>query len=360
MSKPAAGVGVNAPPYFLSPQTLRIESCRCLLPRDPPTTSIATIDYMLRRMDKLWSRMRGTHLDPKVRLASERLLLELRRQGMELFHLVGMERDRHVQGNKSRDIIAIMLMVPDWGAVYSDPMEEEEEQVRRVKRVEQGGEDRSVIACGYGHRIVAEILVFFYTDPKRPASVDRVYVRLAQSWSDTITIIEHEYFRDENEPPESRIPIPTLGDMTGQQVVSMVWTEVGKRMTGEWVKYEREFGKRLGRVASELGTDGLVVTALEVEKVLKKVDDKMLVPTIRVAVRVMEAKEIEEGDSDPNDDLGREENGAVMLLECRGRDLSKIKHMMVAYEGEWPVVHRYDFDKDDEPALPGLVEMITI
>ncbi|ORX39145.1 hypothetical protein BD324DRAFT_649234 [Kockovaella imperatae] len=255
--------------YFLSPQTLRIEACRCLNPRDPPQTAPATIDYMLRRLDKLWSRMRGWRLDPKVRLAAERLLIQLRRQGMELFHLVGVNKGTHAQGSKTRGGMAILLLFPDWGEVYADPVEEDAEAQRRKAFFESNpdGEDRTVIACGYGHRIVAEINVLLHKEIRSDGIVDRIDTRLAHDWSDTISVADYEYYREEGAPPASQLLV--TGGEDDEKMIRMVWQQVNVRMSNKWTRYEKDFGKSLKRVAVELLTDGFRTHAYEVERVIK-------------------------------------------------------------------------------------------
>ena len=371
--------------YFLSPQTLRMTGCRCIESRDPPQTAIATIDYMIRRLDKLWSRMQASRLDPKVKIAAERVLLSLRKEGLDLFHLVGRNMGGHQQGNKHRDQLSIMFLIPGSTGHHHVTSERTTEvsDVSDNNDVSESSEDGHVEddvdeEPDYCHQIVAELSVFIYTNGRQKGQVERVDTRQRHDWTDVTSLADRTYYRVDDAPP----PIPIQSPADGSDVTQAIWAQVTHVMGGAWNGLHVEFGRRLEKAITELRMDGLRIRGFEVEKVLKKAEGEKFVPTARVTIEVFGRSENTEGDSPPptgrhdgkaqegskalvigddeKDEAGlKTSNGAVILVEGRAGDLTKIKHILVIYEGEAPVVHRYR-NKAEPPSLPGLAELMTV
>lgn len=77
--------------YRLSPRTFRLNSCTCTHLRNPPISAEAYVHIMLDRFDKVWSRLVDFTMTRDVSLAAERVVMHVRRSGIELCHLVGRE-----------------------------------------------------------------------------------------------------------------------------------------------------------------------------------------------------------------------------------------------------------------------------
>ena len=378
----AVGQATSPPQYFLSPQTLRMTGCRCIETRDPPQTAIATIDYMLRRLDKLWSRMRSSRLDTKVKNAAERVLLSLRSEGLELFHLVGWNMGQHQQGSKHRIQLSIMLLIPGSARESWLHHQTASQSATSVSASSEGigsGQEGEELEPDHYHQIVAELSVFILTNGRRKGQVERVDTRLWRDWADATSLSDYTYYRADDAPP----PLPVQAPAEGEDVSMTIWTQVSAVMDGAWQGLRAELDKRLGRAMMELESDGAKISGFEVEKLFKKTEGEQFIPTARLAIAIFDevSKGLENGPAEGREKDGVEDqegwtsldyqdeqkieqdrtttNGAVILVEGRAGDVSKIKHIIVIYEGEAPVVHRYR-NKVEPPRLPGLEDLITV
>ena len=328
--------------YFLSPETLRQERCRCTVTRDPPQDAAASIKYMLRRLDKLWTRMRQLSLEERVRVEGERVLLELRKQGLELFHLVGQEIGPD-QGKAKRQEYSIIFMVPSWSVGDSDATEDSEERV-------------------IGHRPVAEILIHLRPPGRHKEVVENVAVRFPHAWQDWTVSIPHNFFRIAGSPPMVKIDIlnvPVADDghqISAGAVIEDLRKEIIKLIGPSGQCGKRELYRCIGRATEVLNADGLLICGFKVESV-RRATTGDLVQTIRAAVMVKKAGSLsmtETKQSTSNQvEPDEEGHGAVILMDIGGRTQRIVKHITVVYQGEWPVGHSYR--KDIPPtSLSGL------
>ncbi|WVN87999.1 uncharacterized protein L203_103197 [Cryptococcus depauperatus CBS 7841] len=302
--------------WRLSPHTLRTKSCSCtfIRPERLPTTSAEYVTLMRDRFDKFWSRLVHLSTTTELLLAVERVILQLRRFGIELEHLVGRELGVDMTNRKRREI-SVLFLVPE-GSSAED---------------------------GIGHRWVAEILVHLRIG--KGAEIENIASRYWFDWEDWTVPQAFDYVADSSrelkqvkvEAKKEGVPWIEIVAKLGQVV-----EKVGScRLIQDWTK-------TITRVTKELKKDGEKVFQWEVEKVWRKHRENVF-PVVRIAFNVRKNKQ------------RLATPGAVMLLEI-SRDLvaSKegiIRNVSVLYEGEWPVCHHYR-TSIPSPSFEGLQDIV--
>lgn len=89
-----------------------------------------------------------------------------------------------------------------------------------------------------GHEIVAEVLTALY-EGSHAGEVEGVSVRFAADWTDWTASQPDEYFRADA-TTTFKIPLPTEGDATAQDILGKVWAEIFRLFQGECSPKEKE------------------------------------------------------------------------------------------------------------------------
>ncbi|OXC83625.1 hypothetical protein J005_04202 [Cryptococcus neoformans] len=297
--------------YSLLPRTIPPISCRCTHLHNPPISAKACILIMLDRFDKLWSRLVHLTMTRKVFLAAERVIIHLRRSGIEFCHLVGREMGVEVTRGKRKEV-SVLFLVPGRGEV--------------------------------GHRLAAEMIAHLNNGEEK--GVQNVASRYWYDWEDWTVSQPWNYVKEDGKK-EIKVDIPDKGEEVPWQNVMNRLAEVIESVGGCTLP-RPEFDTRVQRVAEEIKMFGVRGYQFSVEKVWRQVTKRKSYPLVRLAVMARK---------------GREEvriPRAVMLLELgqkEGSARSHVQNFAVFYEGEWPVCHQYR-SSIPLPTLEGLKQLL--
>ncbi|OXG22775.1 hypothetical protein C367_04078 [Cryptococcus neoformans Ze90-1] len=265
--------------YSLLPRTIRLISCRCTHLHNPPISAEACILIMLDRFDKLWSRLVHLTMTREVFLAAERVIIHLRRSGIEFCHLVGREMGVEVTRGKRKEV-SVLFLVPG-----------------------RGGE--------VGHRLVAEMIAHLNNGEEK--GVQNVASRYWYDWEDWTVSQPWNYVKEDGKK-EIKIDIPDKGEEVPWQNVMNRLAEVIESVGGCTLP-RPEFDTRVQKVAEKIKMFGVRGYQFSVEKVWRQVTKHKSYPLVRLAIMVMK---------------GREEvriPGAVMLLELGQKEGSARSHV---------------------------------
>lgn len=151
---------------------------------------------MLDRFDKLWSRLVHLTMTREVFLAAERVIIHLRRSGIEFCHLVGREMGVEVTRGKRKEV-SVLFLVPGRGEV--------------------------------GHRLVAEMIAHLNNGEEK--GVQNVASRYWYDWEDWTVSQPWNYVKEDGKK-EIKIDIPDKGEEVPWQNVMNRLAEVIESVGG--------------------------------------------------------------------------------------------------------------------------------
>lgn len=368
---PSTGVSTQtttAPPrhgglerkYVISPHKLFAKHCSCNNPSRRLITANEIIENMHGRLSKVIGRLtHGGKVAREVHDAFTRVLLELRGRGEELFHLVGWEDPTQDSGERTRREFSVVLMIPD-----------PEEPSR--------------------HRVLAEIMIHCRGNGRHAGTIENVAVRYAEDWEDWTVVMNSDYLRDSSAPEPEKVILGEEGTMTGKQVIDKVWKAVVGFIQHPTPGLKSDFAQRMGRAVERLNGDGYLLSAFSVEMGYRaKTGSKSkTAPAIRIALyakivdnetsvdeslerlrisgasdKVSERRQTAgPGIPSVKVDLDDEDHIAAVILIDLSTPFggsSKVKHIAVIYEGEWPITHHYR-RTIPAPDLGGLKSLLIV
>nr|XP_031858893.1 uncharacterized protein CI109_005712 [Kwoniella shandongensis]KAA5525965.1 hypothetical protein CI109_005712 [Kwoniella shandongensis] len=313
--------------WHSTPRKLLSSHCPCSddppnLPSTGPTGAVFVSDQ-LDRFAHAWKRTAFLDLPPGVRDAAQRVVLQLRAQGIEKVHITGIESPpvhAHLFGAAA-------------GADGIDLTGKRE--IRMVFLIPDPSNEQT------GHRWVAELLVFLQPDSKHKVQVRRVLSRHATDWEDWTMFVPQDYAEAEG---DSKVHITAPNAMINHDmVIDQLLFEIQKLRIKN-IGFTSESAQRLSATIitamDEVRASGMDVFGFGMNKVFRRVGagqgmygkGEYYIPTIRIGLKVVTGTS------------RRKETPAVVLIERGIAGMSgeeATPHIRVVYNWEWQIEHVY-------------------